>query len=145
MQNKIEILEQPLQFELPYTNTEYCYQKLAEYPQLFQLFQEIIVPLAVSGGALRTRLADIEAEREKGLHEYMVGHPSVRSHEPPFNCCIGDLYYALFDSLAEAINASTLEYEKKTELMATLRDALGEVLDWNVTKRMEIGFRLVPE
>jgi chromosome segregation ATPase len=50
------------------------------------------------------------------------------------------------------------EYDKMIQLLAesgddpgvvakkaTLREALGEVLGWNVTKRMEIGFRLIPE
>lgn len=145
MKDKTELLEQTLQFELPYTNTEYCYQHLSEFPQLIQLFQEKIVTLAVSGGPLTGRLVEIEAEREKALMEYEAGKPTLREHEPPFNCCIGDLYYALFDSLAIAVNKSDLDFEEKAELMTTLRDALGEVLDWDVTKRMEIGFRLLPE
>lgn len=145
MNDKTELLEQPLQFDLPYTNTEYCYQHLAEFPQLFQNFQESIVPLAVKGGPLPDRLAEIEEAREQALLEIEAGKLTLREHEQPYNCCIGDLYYAVFDSLAKVVNASELDLEQKAEAMTALREALGEVLDWNITKRMEIGFRLIPE
>lgn len=145
MKSISDLFEQPLQFELPYTDTEYCYQRLAESPQLFQHFQESVVPLAVQGGQLTERLESIEEAREKALQEYDADRSSLRVYEPLLNCCIGDLYYALFDTLAKVVNASDLNFELKTEAMAALREALGQVLDWNITKRMEIGFQLVPE
>ena len=143
MNDQLALLEQTLQFDLPYTDTEYCYQQLAQFPQLLESFQMTIVPLAVQGGPLAERLAGMEAAREKALREHEAGRPSLREHEPPFNCCLGDLYYALFDSLAKAVNDSELDADGKSQAMAILRESLGQILDWNPTKRMEIGFRLL--
>jgi len=140
-----DILEQPLELELPYTNTQLCYDALAGFPTLARVFEQVLLPAAQRGGPLPPRLAEIEQGREQAYAELLAERGTLREAEWPFDCCIADLYYALFDNLTLAVNASELSFEDRIAAVETLDQALSDILAWDTNKRFEIGFLLVPE
>jgi hypothetical protein len=140
-----EILERPLELELPYTDTQLCYDALGDFPSLARAFNQVLRPAAQRGGPLPPRLAEIEQAREQAYEDLLAERGTLREAEWPFDCCIADLYYALFDSLTQAVNASELSFEDRITAVETLDEALHSILAWDTNKRFEISFLLVPE
>lgn len=140
-----DILEQPLELELPYTDTQLCYDALSRFPSLARTFDETLLPAAQRGGPLPPRLAEIEQARERAYDDLLAVRGTLREAEWPFDCCISDLYYALFDTLTQSVNASDLSFADKIAAIETLDGALQSILAWDTNKRFEISFLLVPE
>jgi hypothetical protein len=142
MTDSNHILEQALAFELPYTNSERCYDALAGFPSLARVFDKVLLPAAGRGGPLLPRLAEIEQARAQAYRDLLAERGTLREAEWPFDCCIADLYFALFDSLTRAVNASQLAFDDKAAALETLDEALQSILAWDTTKRMELSFLL---
>lgn len=138
----MSILDEAIDLSLPYTNAQMCYTRLESFPPIKKAFDEILIPLATSAGALSQRLADIEAQRQQALDDYLEAGNSLREVDTTLNCCIVDMYYALFDGIGFKVSESTLPQTEKLTLMDELREFLPNILNWNTTKRAELDMLL---
>ena len=138
----MSVLNESIEFSLPYTNTQMCYTRLELFPAIKQAFEQIIVPIARSAGDLGDRLTDIETQRTQTLNDYLEAGNSLREVDITLNCCIGDLYIALFDGIGFKVSEGTLPQEQKLALIEELRAYLPSILDWNPTKRTELDILL---
>ena len=133
------IIDEPLDLSLPYTSAQMCYSRLESFPPIHQTFHDTLIPLAISAGDLSDRLTQIEARRQQALDDYLEAGNSLREVDTTLNCCIADLYVALFDTIGFKISESDLSVDDKLTAMQQLHDLLPKVLDWNPTKRTEIS------
>lgn len=138
----MSILDEAIDVSLPYTNAQMCYTRLESYPPIKQAFEETLVPLATSAGALSERLKSIEAQRTKALDDYLEAGNSLREVDTTLNCCLVDLYVALFDGIGFKVSESALPQNEKFALIDELRDLLPSILEWNLTKRTELNMLL---
>lgn len=134
----MSILNQPITLSLPYTNAQICYTRLEAFPPIKQAFHDTILPIVATTGALKDRISEIEAKRQQILDDYLEAGNSLREVDTALNCCIGDLYVGIFDSISFEIGESDLSLDKKLALMQELRAMLPLILDWNPTKRLEL-------
>jgi len=135
-------LNESIELSLPYTNAQMCYTRLELFPSIKQAFDTKIIPLATSAGELGERLSEIEAQRAKALDAYLEAGNSLREVDTALNCCIGDLYVALFDGIGFKVSEGTLPQHEKLALMEQLRAYLPSILEWNPAKRTELDILL---
>jgi len=138
----MSILDDAVTLSLPYTNSKICYDRLDLFPPIKQAFYQSIVPIATSQGDLSTRLSDMEQERQKALDDYLEAGNSLREVDTTLNCCMADLYIALFDGLGFKISESQIAQSDKLDFIKQMRALLANILDWNPTKRTELDMLL---
>jgi len=138
----MSILDEAIELSLPYTNAQMCYTRLELFPPIKQAFSEVLVPLALSAGELSERLTNIETQRKQALDDYLEAGNSLREVDTTLNCCIVDLYIALFDNIGFKVSEATLPQDEKLALIDKLREFLPSILSWNTTKRTELDMLL---
>lgn len=138
----MKILNDSLELTLPYTNSQSCYMRLESFPPIKHAFYEAIVPTALSSGDLAQRLTEMENLRQQTLDSYLEAGNSLREVDTTLNCCMNDLYIALFDTLGFRVSESDILQADKIDLIEDLRLLLPRILSWNPTKRMEINILL---
>lgn len=134
----MSILESELTFTLPYTNAGMCYERLETFQPIFEAFRDTIVPTATSGVDFGKRLSDIESQRQQALDDYLEAGNSLREVDTTLNCCIADLYTAMFDTLGKTIQSSDLTQSEKLARVDDIHALLPNILSWNPTKRNQL-------
>lgn len=137
-----QLLAATYTLELPYTNAQQCYTELQKYPELEAAFRTDLKKTAEKAAPLKQRLEQLEQQRQEALEKYRDSGKSLKTVDNTFNCCVADLIYALFMTVAQAVQESSLANEEKSAALESLQEELAATLYWNETKRNEISIML---